>query len=782
VKDESDIRKSSRSLFPPGNDCFDGVALRSSAPQYLEYLGNKMRLRVLFSRILLILSMLFTAGLAPDSAHAQAMTAISGNHPAMIPLGWPPSPDSQHIDLTAVLALRNTGQLANLESDLQNRDSPSYHKWLTTDAFAAQFGPTSDEVSAVVSWLTDQGFQIAATDQRTRRVSFSGTVGTIRHAFATSIVSDGTNYVNTSDPVVPAELAQYIQAILGLSSLPRVLNSDARQATARGNSERTLLGLLSDETINDLGPNFAPSDLYTFYNEVPVLNGGNKGTRAPDCVGLPELGDVTNGALLKFNGRFKLPPVSLTKILVNRRNPGLPEDNEPALDVEWVHAVSPRTPIYVYLADSTTPYLDAITRAVDDNKCGAISGSVEDSCPDVATLDVYNSELEQGVVQGQTFFHSSGDYGDNWYCGNVIPVQPVYNQSNCDKVPSNGTGSQPSVDEEAASPFLTSVGGTQFTPIYLATFDASVVGDSLEVAWNEAEGKSDNCPVKDSGGGGKSVVFAKPAWQTGLNVPSDGARDVPDISMGADGNAPGFFVYSQVAGSRMASLVATGGTSIASPMWAAISRLIAQSQGVTRLGNINPRLYELGNLQSTASGLHDVISGNNDDGGIPGYSAGPGYDQVTGWGSPNIALLVAAFQGAALSAKESLVKLTRGASAETGAFSVANTTTDPLQITGITLDITSPKLLSSVQVSATVVGVTQKVTEVPSRHSAFVFPSPLVIPTSQAAEITLTLTAAKTRGSSVLSVLSGSISVNDGQGGIIVVTGLPRILASVTVQ
>ena len=110
------------------------------------------------------------------------------------------------------------------------------------------------------------------------------------------------------------------------------------------------------------------------------------------------------------------------------------------------------TPVYLYLADSTTPYLDAITRAVDDNKCGAISSSVEDSCPDVATLDVYNSELEQGVVQGQTFFHSAGDYGDNWYCGNVIAVDPIYNQSNCDKVPSNGTGSQPSVDEEAASP------------------------------------------------------------------------------------------------------------------------------------------------------------------------------------------------------------------------------------------------------------------------------------------------------------------------------------------
>ncbi len=103
-------------------------------------------------------------------------------------------------------------------------------------------------VVGVGSWLTDQGFQVNATDWRTRRVSFSGTVGTIRQAFATSIVTDGTNYVNTSDPLVTAELAQYIQAILGLSSMPRVPNSDARQATDHDNSKRELAELLSDET------------------------------------------------------------------------------------------------------------------------------------------------------------------------------------------------------------------------------------------------------------------------------------------------------------------------------------------------------------------------------------------------------------------------------------------------------------------------------------------------------------------------------------------------------
>lgn len=736
----------------------------------------------LFSLLLIVTVLYALASWAPDVAQAQASAAISGNHPAAIPTGWRPAPDNQTLDLSAVLALRNTGQLAKLENDLQDRHSPNYHKWLTTDEFIARFGPTTDQLSAVAGWVAGQGFHVTAVSQRTRRVSFTGTVRTITQAFATSMVTDGTNYVNTSDPIVPAELASSIQAVLGLSTLPEPPTSDLRSQSAPQASSRSLAKILSDEIVNGQGPDFAPSDLYTFYNEVPVLNGGNRGTGPPDCVGLPELGDVANAALRKFNRQFNLPPLALRKILVNGRNPGLPGDNEPALDVEWVHAVAPNTPIYFYLADSKTPYLDAITRAVDDNRCGAISSSVEDLCPDVATLGVYNSELEQGVVQGQTFFHSSGDYGANWYCGNVIPVEPIYDQSSCDVVPRDGTGSQPSVDEEAASPFLTSVGGTQFNPIYLAGFDASLVGDGLEVAWNEGGNKGEYCPVKDSSGGGKSSVFAKPAWQTGLNVPDDSARDVPDISIGADGSAPGFFVYSREAGANSVSLVATGGTSIASPIWAAISRLIAQSQGVTRLGNINPRLYELGNLQSPVSGLHDILQGDNDDGGIPGYSAATGYDQVTGWGSPNIALLVAAFPGAALSAHETSVKIARGASAQAGTFSVTNTTTEPLQLTGIALELVSPKLFSALQASATANDMTQDVTVAPSKHTALTFPSPLVIPSSQEAQITLNLTAAQKIGSSSITVRSGSVSISDGQGGIILVTGLPSTLATVRVQ
>ena len=163
---------------------------------------------------------------------AQAQTAlISGNHPASVPQNWAAASDSQQLQLTAVLALRNTAQLTRLESDLQDRHSPSYHKWLSRNQFVAQFGPTSDQMAAAADWLTSQGFTVTSTDLPTRRVQFTGSVATIRQALGTSIVTDGTNYANTSDPAVPAGLAPTIQAILGLSGVSAPPAVQAKRTT-----------------------------------------------------------------------------------------------------------------------------------------------------------------------------------------------------------------------------------------------------------------------------------------------------------------------------------------------------------------------------------------------------------------------------------------------------------------------------------------------------------------------------------------------------------------------
>ncbi|MGC1339246.1 MAG: hypothetical protein WA836_14085, partial [Candidatus Binataceae bacterium] len=276
----------------------------------------------------------------------------------------------------------------------------------------------------------------------------------------------------------------------------------------------------------------------------------------------------------------------------------------------------------------------------------------------------------------------------------------------------------------------------------------------------------------------------------------------PDVAMGADGPAvgvtpaialPGFFVATQKTTDPAPTFALTGGTSIATPMWAGVSRLVAQAQGVTRLGNINSRLYELGNLQSPSSGLHDVTTGNNANNSIPGYSAGVGYDLVTGWGSPDIAKLVAAFPGAAASTTPVNTTVRGGKTAAPGTLTITNTTSGILSLQSVTINLSSPSLFSSLTLSGTVgTNTTQVAAAVPSASSVFTF-SPLVsIPSSGSATLVLrglTVVKAPRRGSdsrrirtSSIAVAQGGVDVGDGQGGIIEVSGLPATLGSVRVR
>ncbi len=713
------------------------------------------------------------------AADGQVLLPIVGNHPASVPADWRPLPAGQVLHLRAVLALRNTDQLSKLEADLQDRDSPLYHRWLTTDQFISRFGPTTQQMQAVAGWLTRQGLRVTASDIRQRSVEFSGHPATVAPAFQTALVGDGRSYANLGDPLVPADLAPIIQAVLGLSKF-----SQSAPAGAGGSVS------FPDVTIPPVGTAFGPSDLYTFYDEKPLISGGNRGTGNPDCIAMAENNDVDDGTVAAFNDQFGLPPVTLTRVLVDGTDPGLDEDHSEAfLDVEWGHAVAPNTPIYFYIGD----FFDDVARAVADNLCGVITASISEQCPDVPSIIGYNSTLVQAVMQGQTVFHAAADYGANFPCGKAVPIPPFYKDqtvSNCGSPPmpegdKGATFAQPSVDEQAASPYLTSVGGTMFDPVYdSAGNDISVIGDNLETAWNEGGTLPDHCPIKDATGGGQSTLFPKPAWQKGFGVPDDGVRDVPDIALGANGDgAPGFFIATchELPCNLPATIeqcndknkdticfTTSGGTSIASPMWAALSRLIAQSQGVTRLGNINPRLYELGNLLNPVLGLHDITIGNNvdnpctDGNCITGYDAGPGFDLVSGWGTPDFAALVASFPGASATVSPTTTTIAAGTTANAGQFTVTNTTGAPLMVDSVSVTLSSANIFSKLALTATVGGVSSSPVEaVSAANTVFMFTSPVAIPIGGTATLTLQATAAATIPSGAALTQSRS----DGGGG-----------------
>ena len=137
-------------------------------------------------------------------------------------------------------------------------------------------------------------------------------------------------------------------------------------------------------------------------------------------------------------------------------------------------------------------------------------------------------------------------------------------------------------------------------------------------------------------GGGISQVFTVPSYQNSLVLPvklgDHPGRGVPDVSANADPDT-GYAVFFQ-GGSAV-----VGGTSAASPLWAALVARLNQARsenGKGTIGYLHPWLYPLGDTAA----FHDITAGNNNYDGVVGYVCTPGWDAVTGWGSPNAAALI----------------------------------------------------------------------------------------------------------------------------------------------
>ena len=195
-----------------------------------------------------------------------------------------------------------------------------------------------------------------------------------------------------------------------------------------------------------------------------------------------------------------------------------------------------------------------------------------------------------------------------------------------------GTGNEDAgplqVEYYSSDPSVTGVGGTT---LRVNSSDAR----TSETAWSGS-------------GGGVSIQFAKPGWQTGTGVPSGTKRFVPDVAMPADPNT-GAYVY--LGGSAQT----IGGTSWAAPTWAGFCALINEARanaGKTGgMGLLNPSLYP---LIGTAN-FYDVTSGNNAEGSKAGgkYPTTAGYDEVTGIGTPDVGVLIKTLAGAAIARRPS---------------------------------------------------------------------------------------------------------------------------------
>jgi subtilase family serine protease len=191
----------------------------------------------------------------------------------------------------------------------------------------------------------------------------------------------------------------------------------------------------------------------------------------------------------------------------------------------------------------------------------------------------------------------------------------------------------PAVDWPATDPLVTAVGGTYVDNVGGSRTEADSV-------WNTTA--QDDSPA--ASGGGRSVVFARPSWQDGVESVVGSRRGVPDISMEASTQDPAL-IYQSVPG-EPGGFYDVGGTSEAAPLFAGVVAVADQVAG-TSLGYLNPSLYTLGSMQTP--GLVDVVSGNNSVSfsqyghsySVAGWSAGLGFDLASGWGTIDAAKFVA---------------------------------------------------------------------------------------------------------------------------------------------
>jgi subtilase family serine protease len=313
---------------------------------------------------------------------------------------------------------------------------------------------------------------------------------------------------------------------------------------------------------------------------------------------------------------FHLPPPKLTVVAPDGLTPFNPKNPamvgwslEISLDVESVHNYVPDAKIVLVLArsESNSDIFLAQKYAIDHDLGDVLSQSFGEAerCEAPGLLHATHELFVKAAGEGMSVFASSGDTG---------AAQP-----NC-----AGTRLILSASTPASDPDVTGVGGTN---VFL-TDSGHWIG---ETAWNDGFGES---------GGGLSTVFKTPSYQKGLHLP---VRAVPDVSYNAGVNG-GILIYWGSSGEGTGLLWIVGGTSAGSPAWASLAALADQKAG-HRLGLLNHAIYSIAESSSYSSDFHDITIGNNIE-SVGGYYTAPGYDLVTGWGTPQVNSIVPALVAA----------------------------------------------------------------------------------------------------------------------------------------
>lgn len=640
------------------------------------------------------------------------LSALPGTHPSVVARArigarLNAGTQLQHMVLVLQPSDEQNAALVTLMDAQQDKSSASYHKWLTPDTYGQTFGVAPSDIGQVSSWLSDSGLAVESVSRSGRFITFSGPVGSVEAAFNTqmhTLTVDGETHIsNTTDVSIPSALAPVVKGVARLNNFfAKSSARDVRKVT--------------------LGPEYGTSaggthyigagDLATIYNAKPLTSAGTDGTGV--SISVLARSNIQLGDVAAYRSFFALPN-NVPNVIVVGSDPGLNADDvEASLDAEMAGSLATGAKVN-FIVSSVSLVGEGIDTAglyAVDNNIGDIITLSYGGCEGgdgVLGTAFWNILWEEAAAQGQTVFVSTGDSS-----------AAGCNGSNA----SFATGGY-GVNALGSSNFNVAVGGSMFVDYGPAAFwvntgAAGAVPYSTattyvpEAAWNQGTLTTTNLNANATGttngsgivggGGGISILTARPSWQTGSGIPTgdptgvgglsgigvlppkDGAgnpqtapnyaahRLVPDVVMiASSGHDATLFCYEGVCSENTAGGLAgaslVGGTSVAAPAMASAQALIDAANG-GRQGNANYYYYALANSQYTSSStacvaatgtagspvvpapasncnFHDIVAGSNivptsstDTTGI-GFASGTGFDEASGLGSVNIANMAA---------------------------------------------------------------------------------------------------------------------------------------------
>lgn len=583
--------------------------------------------------------------------------------------------------MTAQVYLAPRGGLDALKAKvaaLSDPASPEYRHWLTTAQYEAAFEPTPAAVAAVSRYLTGQGLSVTGVEAHRRYVQVSGSQAALSAAFDAHLATFAHNGQTVTAPTTPATLpaavAGQVLTVTGLDTTQVPMHHSATPPPGFNNARpcsitygqipatyqadyKTPLPKFQGRTLPYAVCGYTGPALRSAYEGNTPLTGAGVTVAITDAYAWQKIASdantyaVNNGDPAYRTGQLvQSHPARFTHQAVCGPSGWSTEET---LDVEAVHAMAPDANIRYYAAASCydTDFLNALTRAVDDNVAKVITNSwgEAEQFENSALINAYEQILLQGAAQGQSFLWSSGDNGDELA----------------------NTGIK-QADYPASDPYVTAVGGT-----------ATAIANG-QVAFNAGWG-TDKYSLSSTGaswtpvgfmygsGGGYSSLFNRPAYQNGV-VPASAppGRAVPDVAMDADPTTGMLIGQTQTFPDGVHyGQFRLGGTSLASPLFAGMTALAIQHGGGAGLGLLNPKIYAASKTQFTdvrpvgakgnvrpdykngvdpSAGIVYSVRTFGQDSSLPVTA---GWDAVTGVGVPNAAYLTSTTAPASSSGRRS---------------------------------------------------------------------------------------------------------------------------------